>query len=110
MKNRTKIIARIAAVASALTLLACYVANSQRKAAPQQQTIAPGSKSMDARLFGPEPRAVAPGSKSGAVIIPSEPTRTFIPGSKSAPVGPFTLKHGTLTVPSEPPPAQQAQP
>ncbi|MEK0447773.1 MAG: hypothetical protein RL088_41 [Verrucomicrobiota bacterium] len=110
MNIQFRTIARLAAVASALTLLACYVANSQRKAALQNPTVAPGSKSMDARLFAPQQRTLAPGSKSGAVVVPAEPPRTFIPGSKSAPVGPFTLKNNTLTVPAEPPPARQAQP
>lgn len=60
MNHLPKTLIRILAIVSALTLLACYVANSQRKTAPS-------SKSIDQAIIVREPLKVAPGSKSAPV-------------------------------------------
>ena len=70
MNRNLQILARILAVSSGLTLLACYVARSQRQQAPANiRSVAPGSKSMDGLLFPKGERPFAPGSKSAPIDV-----------------------------------------
>ena len=86
MNRNIQILTRILAVVSAVTLLACYVARSQR------QTENPAAP------------VVAPGSKSAPVQALPVPQRHFAPGSKSAPVNPFMDRQKSA------PPQPRAQP
>ncbi len=71
MNRNIQILTRILAVVSALTLLACYVARSQRQT--ENST----------------PPVIAPSSKSAPLQALPTPQRQFAPGSKSAPINPF---------------------
>lgn len=71
MNSNIQILTRILAVVSALTLLACYVARSQRQ---KENSATP---------------VIAPSSKSAPVQALPVPQRQFAPGSKSAPINTF---------------------